>query len=130
MAPDGPEGFASQSLGVPFLRVPFSRCLPLARGDGGCFDLAISAANRDPHIRHPTPQFKEGLASVGRGGEPRADLKTADLDGHRVGISNGLHLPDGLATGSERHPRTLTGGPLDWRVALAPEPPRWPCTPG
>ncbi|WP_308724842.1 substrate-binding periplasmic protein [Metapseudomonas otitidis] len=90
------EAFATQGVEVQFLTVPFSRCLLLAEEGKqavACFDVTITDANRDQYVWHPTPLFKEGLAIFGRADEPRQDLKTADLDGHSVGITNGYTYP-------------------------------------
>ena len=103
----GPEGFAvdlvrevfaSQSLQVEFLVVPFSRCLHYAETGitSGCFNATIIDGNRDTYHWHTTPMFEEELAIFGHASDPVERMSAADLEGKTLGYTLGYTYPTAL----------------------------------
>jgi len=110
------EAFATQSIRVRFITVPFARCMFLAKIGkvAGCFDATILDENRDVYYWHATPMFQEQLAIFARANPTQANVTLADLAGKRVGYTIEYTYPDSFSL----DPRILKFGAKSDRVLL------------
>jgi polar amino acid transport system substrate-binding protein len=83
------EAFATQSIRVRFITVPFARCMFLAKIGkvAGCFNATILDENRDLYYWSKSPMFREELAIFARAGTAQSNVTLEDLAGKRVGYT-------------------------------------------
>ena len=92
------EAFLAAGQPVRFEVMPYARCMKLVKAGKqlGCFDTSKDASLSKDYLWHQRPLFRARIMIFGPPGKGTRPVRVQDLNGKRVGLTNGYTYSDAI----------------------------------